>query len=153
MVFFCLDKLAPWRYNGEKERICLIRLRPHHGLCIGQFVGKGYSEEFVRNMAGLIEKLEQHPQELIELCCCADDVCKCCPHRQETGCTSGQKVERYDAACLSLCGFQEGRQISWKTFRERVIERIIRPGRLKEVCADCEWLSLCLGFYQGHGKD
>lgn len=131
----------------------MIQLRPHHGLCIQQFVGKGYSEDFVRNMSALIKQLEENPEQEIRLCCQADDVCKYCPHRQDTGCTSGQKVERYDSACLALCGFQDGQKMKWKTFRAGVLEWIIHVGKLGEVCLDCEWLPLCLGFYQDMAKD
>ncbi|HEZ7990826.1 MAG TPA: hypothetical protein RWO66_07705 [Ruminococcus sp.] len=35
-----------------------IFLRPHHGLCIGFFEGKGYSDEFTANMSAVIEKLQ-----------------------------------------------------------------------------------------------
>ena len=98
----------------------MIHLRPHHGLCIQQFVGRGYSEDFVKNMTELIGRLQSSPQQMIELCCRADDLCGSCPHRVENGCTSGQKVQQ-----------------------------IIHAGKLGSVCRECEWLSLCLSFYKG----
>ncbi len=126
----------------------MVHLRPHHGLCIQQFVGKGYSEEFVKNMTEIIGVLEKSPQQEVELCCQADDLCRCCPHKQEQGCTSGQKVEQYDAACLALCGYTPGTRIPWKEFRETVARQILRAGKLETVCKGCEWLSICLDFYR-----
>ena len=127
----------------------MIHLRPHHGLCIQQFVGRGYSEDFVKNMTELIGRLQSSPQQMIELCCRADDLCGSCPHRVENGCTSGQKVQQYDAACLSLCGYLPGQQVSWEGFRETAAKKIIHAGKLGTVCRECEWLSLCLSFYKG----
>lgn len=131
----------------------MVHLRPHHGLCIQQFVGKGYSEEFVDNMKAVIRSLDGQPQQEIELCCKADDLCSSCPHRREQGCASGQKVEEYDAACLALCGYTPGQRVPWQEFREAAARKIIRAGKLQAVCRECEWLPLCLGFYEKEHSD
>ncbi len=126
----------------------MIHLRPHHGLCIQQFEGKGYSEEFVENMTAIIKQLNHDPDQMITLCCRADDLCSHCPHRRKTGCVSGQKVELYDSTCLSLCDLKDGQSISWMEFQKRVKNKIISTGKLKTVCENCEWLSICEAHYK-----
>ena len=61
----------------------MIRLRPHHGLCIQHFTGKGYSAAFVANMTHVIAVLRAMPETQIELTADMDVLCACCPHNQE----------------------------------------------------------------------
>ena len=51
-----------------------LLLRPHHGLCIQNFRGKGYSENFVREMAKIAAFLEENPKQEITLHTAADSV-------------------------------------------------------------------------------
>ena len=120
-----------------------IPLRPHHGLCIQHFVGKGYSPAFTENMARLISKLKEHPAQEILLCEGADILCGCCPHNEDGICAGCEKVAGYDARCLSACGLQPG-PLPWKAFQRTVFDVIIAPGRLQEICMGCQWLTLCL---------
>lgn len=41
----------------EKEKI--YTLRPHHGMCLAYFEGKGYSSSFCVHMGEVLEKLER----------------------------------------------------------------------------------------------
>ena len=43
---------------NERE-IC--SLRPHHGMCLAYFEGRGYSEKFTAHMQYVLEKLENAP--------------------------------------------------------------------------------------------
>lgn len=121
----------------------MVRLRPHHGLCIRHFRGMGYSEAFVENMSRVIEGLRGDPQQEILLCAGPDALCGACPHRRGGGCASGQKPVEYDERCLALCGLRVGESLSWAAFARRVEENIILPGRLEQVCRGCQWLALC----------
>ena len=122
-----------------------VALRPHHGLCAQFFEGKGYSEGFVENMAAVLETLGGDPSRPVRLCCEADVICARCPHNRQGCCESGQKVLDYDAEVLRLCSLRAGDTLSWGEYCARVEERVIRPGRLRQVCRDCEWLAICEG--------
>lgn len=124
----------------------MIELRPHHGLCIGQFIGKGYNETFVQNMSKMVSYLESHEEETIRLVCHTDIICGSCPHNEDGKCRSGQKVLNYDKACLTLCGLQDNQELSYQTYKRLVRENIYRTGKLKEVCSNCSWISLCLKY-------
>lgn len=55
-------------------------LRPHHGLCLRFFQGKGYSDGFVANMGAIQSMLKSNP--LIRLAPEMDEICRCCPNNQ-----------------------------------------------------------------------
>ncbi len=116
-------------------------LRPHHALCTGFFEGKGYSREFTENMAAVIRQLKSGSK--VRLICSADAVCSACPNDFPEGCTSQDKVERYDRAVLRLCGLTEGETIQVSELVSRVKKNIITAGRLGEVCGDCCWSEIC----------
>lgn len=111
------------------------KLRPHHGLCINFFEGKGYSQEFTENMTSVIELLNSENPET-ELTTNHDIICCCCP------CTDcHDKALSYDLKVMEICGVSEN--IRWKDFRKKVHEKIISTGRLKEVCGNCQWFYIC----------
>ncbi|WP_195984981.1 DUF1284 domain-containing protein [Clostridium sp. D33t1_170424_F3] len=127
-----------------KER---MTLRPHHGLCIRHFTGKGYSPSFVANMTRVVEALHDAPEQEICLRVREDILCASCPHNEPDGCTSGQKVCRYDAAVLAFCGLEDGAILTWRDFQRLVEERVLSAGLLKTVCRGCQWLALCQSIH------
>ncbi len=118
------------------------KLRPHHGLCTAFFEGKGYSGDFVRNMADVIEMLETDDPEII-LTVGEDIICANCPNNRTHICESSDKVARYDNAVLEMCGLSAGDIVRRSDFRDTVFHRIISAGRLSEVCGDCQWFYIC----------
>ncbi len=123
-------------------------LRAHHAMCILNYRGKGYSEEFVQNMDALVRKLE--PQTIIKLVREADSVCSACLNRTDitaqnpAGCVFSEKVERYDMALLSRLGIPPAMEIRWKELSELVRERILASESVFDsICGDCEWHEFC----------
>ena len=119
----------------------VYRMRPHHGLCLAFFVGEGYSGGFVENMRKITRRLEENPQILIT--CTDDSICAACPNNVNGVCLSEDKVRGYDSKVLALCGVSEGEILPFHTFRDRVYRNILSKGKREEVCADCQWSSLC----------
>ncbi len=123
-----------------------IILRPHHGLCIAHFVGKGYDDAFVENMTDVIRRLNE-PDAAVRLTSSPDVICARCPNNQGGACRSGQKVALYDAKALALCGLAEGQTLPWAAYARAVWENILSQGRLITVCDGCCWLDICTSFY------
>ncbi len=117
------------------EMPCL--LRPHHGLCLRFFRGYGYSDAFSRNMETMLKRLREGAAVRLEKG--QDCICSACPNR-DRGCPDAM---RYDARVLELCGLLPGQELSFQELEQRILERIILPGRLREICKDCEWFSIC----------
>ena len=122
----------------------MLCLRPHHGMCIRGFVGKGYDDAFTANMQRTVDSLRSDPDQTVQLICAPDALCIACPHNLPSGCESADFVHPLDRACLDACGLREGDSLPWKEFCRRVQVNIVKPGLLQRWCKDCEWLALCL---------
>ena len=116
-------------------------LRPHHGLCLRFFQGKGYSDGFVANMGAIQRMLKGNP--LIRLAPEMDEICGSCPNNQSGTCTAQEKVLRYDAGVLSACGLEAGQVLHYQDFARKVTQEILQPGRREGICPDCQWSALC----------
>lgn len=111
----------------------MIRLRPHHLLCIRGFRGKGYSEAFIRNMSEIVANLNEAAGQTdateyredygltsnpacrgdsslnVMIVFGADDICRCCPHLTDEGvCDQDEKVSAYDRRAAEVLGLCEG---------------------------------------------
>ena len=112
----------------------MIRLRPHHGMCLAYFEGKGYSDGFTGNMQHMLELLEKGAD--VEMAVFGDEICKACPNLKHGVCLSADLVEHYDRKVLEYCGLKERENLSfrdlWITFRRT----LSRPGNVwKSVAA------------------
>ena len=128
-------------------------IRPHHGLCMKHFAGKGYSREFVQRMTAVSIELKVNPSQKIMLHSETDLLCGACPHNLDGICETAQKVARYDKKCLELCGLHDGQTLSWQEFEQIVFTKIWQPERLCEICADCGWSDICLKITAKQGID
>ena len=97
----------------EKKR---IPVRPHHGMCLAYFIGKGYSEGFSAHMEKMLHILEQDVS--IRLVVSLDEICSACPNRQVTVeasgaekeiCEAQEKVYRYDHGANHNCSIYRDR--------------------------------------------
>ena len=135
-------------YDGGREaRDNEMLLRPHHALCAQFFEGKGYSEAFVKNMDETLQTL-QNGNAAVTLTDGCDVLCASCPNNDRGRCTSFEKVQGIDDRALQAMGLRYGEIISWKDLCKKAAETVIFPGRLKDVCRDCQWISLCDAAHQ-----
>lgn len=118
----------------------MIHLRPHHGVCLLNFRGKGYSDGFSQNMAAMQTRLEAAPETEICITKGADDLCAQCPNRRGNACTS-EHPPLFDENVLRMTGLSYGQVLRWQHFSDAT--RPLSLHRLDECCPDCEWLALC----------
>ncbi|MBQ7699732.1 MAG: DUF1284 domain-containing protein [Clostridia bacterium] len=123
-----------------------MQIRPHHLLCMGSFVGKGYSDEFTENMCRVITALENG--ENIILVNGADDICRACPFNNNGICKDKEKVDRYDKAVMDALSLEYGGLYAYGDIGNEVINKICRKDKLSVICGDCEWSELCGRIYQ-----
>ncbi|ARP51197.1 MULTISPECIES: DUF1284 domain-containing protein [Caproicibacterium] len=117
-----------------------LPLRPHHGLCLLHYIGRGYSDAFTQNMSKKAVHLREEPDTEIVLCTQTDSLCDSCPNRCGTHCSS-EKPKRYDEAVLRLCGLQAAQTLPWRELRRRC--RQLAQSGMESVCGDCQWFTLC----------
>ena len=120
-----------------------ISLRPHHGMCFQFYEGKGYNADFTDHMGKIIKMLSDDPSQPVTLTAAGDAVCANCPNLHSGVCADQDKVGRYDAAALSLCGLSDGETISYGDLIARVKEKILDAGQRKNICGDCCWNGIC----------
>ena len=123
----------------------IIRLRPHHALCLRHFVGKGYSEEFVNNMSALYARLNSGERQMVQIILHRDSLCIACPHDVDYACESEEKVRQLDAAVAEACNLRSGQWLSWQELCELIDTRVMPNGAMPDVCRICEWYDLCDG--------
>ncbi len=123
-----------------REEAGMVHLRPHHGLCLLNFRGRGYSDDFSRNMTEMQGRLENRPETPVCITKGADDLCAKCPNRRGSACSS-EHPPLFDANVLRETGFGYGQVLTWEEFSGAT--RPLSRYRLEETCPDCEWLSLC----------
>lgn len=117
------------------------QLRPHHGMCMAFFQGKGYSSEFTAHMGEIIHSLGNNP--VIRISAHTDVICAKCPNNQMGICDAESKVMEYDRQVLEKCGLREGDTMPYAEFRRVVDTYILRPGKRKDICGNCQWSELC----------
>ncbi len=118
-----------------------LALRPHHGMCLAYFVGRGYSSGFTTHMGQLLEGLVVETP--VRLTAGVDAVCAACPNNSGGICDKPAQVAGYDEAVLAMCGLAEGDVLPFGTFTRLVQDRILAPGLRREICGGCQWSGIC----------
>lgn len=127
----------------------VFRLRPHHGMCLPKFVGKGYGDAFTRNMTAVHDFLYQNPGTEIIIKKGCDDLCAHCPHRIVDRCDS-EHPDLFDERVLKMTGLNYGDHVTFAEFVQRT--EPLRKDHLGEVCGECSWYEFCreIGAAAGH---
>lgn len=114
-------------------------LRPHHGLCIPRFIGKGYDEKFVSEMKNFTSFLKTHPDNHVKLVCSSDVLCDSCIHSGSKECVIGS-VLSLDKKCLNICNIAEGTVLPWSKYVLIINEKV---SKIDSFCEDCRWVYIC----------
>lgn len=119
----------------------MIRIRPHHILCMRAFRGHGYSPSFVHNMRRVLQCIKDEGRaEIISGC---DDICAACPHLIQGGsgtqelCDGEEKIAAIDANVRAFLGVSEGFYTCEEL--ERKVKNELTEAVFDMICAPCEW--------------
>ncbi len=114
-------------------------LRAHHLLCIRNFKGKGYSQEFIDNFYSIIGRLRK---EKIKIVNSVDAVCEKCPHNNEGMCRkkrdSQEKVTLLDNSVIKAAKINLTNEYSYSELKE-----LVNDIKASRFCKDCEWKVFC----------
>lgn len=118
----------------------MIKIRPHHILCMKAYIGKGYSEEFNINMKNIIKELEDD-YKTIKIVFGLDDICSKCPYNMGNRlCKSQEKVERIDSKIIEYFNLKEDEYI-YKELKDKVFKKL-NEDMFIDICSNCEWYSV-----------
>lgn len=119
-------------------------LRGHHLLCIHGFQGMGYSLDFVKKMATIVDRVRDEEVDFpIKVVTELDDACQACPNKGESQCEAGiganDHVFLMDRKVIAQLGLIEGAVYS-KSYLLELTAKEITPDDLDYLCANCSWL-------------
>lgn len=129
----------------------MIKLRGHHLLCILNFEGKGYSEEFIKNMYEVKKALEEKEFILTED---ADNICDKCPYLEKNICKNEKRegeIKERDRKVIEYLGLKLGERYFYPLLVKEILEKI-NMAIFESFCSDCSWFELCKGNWGG-GED
>lgn len=115
----------------------MIKLRPHHIMCLRFFKGVGYSDEFTKNMAHIHSTLVNGDKVVI-LVTGDDDICSKCPGLKSGVCDSEENVRLLDRRALDALSIQTGREYRYKDlakYRDKVLDKVLH----EKICSTCQW--------------
>lgn len=118
-----------------------MKIRPHHLLCVQNYIGYGYNEEFRLHMDEMTKNLAEDPGVVIHEGC--DDICTACPHDKDGTCTSLDKVDRMDSEVLLACGLKYGDKSKWKDLASLAKKKVFDTDGFHEICNKCQWYDIC----------
>ncbi len=112
----------------------MIRLRPHHLLCMLTFAGEGYTPAFVANLDAIVRRIAGgEPVDLVD-------------GSDDEHCAGASIARRDRSALLALAA--EGFALAPRplTFDRALLERLraaFAAGTIRGACRGCEWNDLC----------
>lgn len=122
----------------------MIRLRPHHALCLQTYVGKGYSNAFSENMTKISQALNQRPTQMVHFTLGADEICAACPNLQNGVCSKEDSCAKLDRLAWEAMALGCGEVLSWEEATQLVRAE---PVGNREIPRPLRWLYLGSGLH------
>ena len=127
----------------------ILSLRPHHLLCIQNYTGKGYDDDFTKNLNRIVRIFAGNPEMRIKLCEGPDDICKSCPNMQEGKCTNEEMITRKDTEVTEVCGITPGHYYRFNEVTATIRKEFLTAEVFDKTCKDCSWYELCKRTLEG----
>lgn len=130
----------------------MLKIRPHHLICMQAYMGKGYSREFEENMSFVVESLEKNKKQIIKVIERNDDICSKCPNSiSGIKCISNDKVLSIDNKVLKELDLEPG-EYTYISLLDRVKEKM-NKNVFKNICSECDWyeLEICSNIFKEKG--
>ena len=116
----------------------MLKIRPHHFLCMKAFIGRGYSKDFTENMINTINILKENKNQKIEVVVDLDKLCSKCPNNIKNKiCKTNESVIKMDKKVMDYFNIKTGIYEY-----EEIINLIynnINEDIIKDICGNCSW--------------
>ncbi|KMT20933.1 DUF1284 domain-containing protein [Clostridium cylindrosporum] len=116
----------------------MLKLRPHHIVCLNFYKGIGYSENFVSNMDLIVNKIKNNPETKILICSQADDICKECPHLQIGKCTCEDNISKIDKNASYYLNLEVNSIYKYNEL-VKLRNKYLTKANFEKICKDCQW--------------
>ncbi|SCH71928.1 DUF1284 domain-containing protein [Romboutsia sp. 1001713B170207_170306_H8] len=127
----------------------MLKIRPHHILCMRAYTGSGYSKEFSIKIESIIRNLKVYNEFLksynlenevnkVEIVYSTDSICESCPNKLDDNiCNSQEKVNLIDCKMIKYFNIKEG-VYNYK-YIENLVYNNINEVIFDDICRSCEW--------------
>lgn len=122
----------------------MIRLRPHHLLCMLTYVGKGYTERFTANMTAVMQRINKGERDIL-LIEGPDDLCAPRlndPDDPDCHCHQ-EKMTRRDEAAMADLGVTYGDHLTLTLDLISDYRKKFAARETRSACSACQWHDLC----------
>jgi uncharacterized protein len=125
----------------------LLRIRPHHLLCVLTFAGNGYSPEFVANFQR-IANLIASGSHTLEIVFGPDDICSTILADPECHCRNAGVLDRDRLAVEALTTLlpspiEEHSRLQLDPDTLNQLRTAFKTGSIRKACHGCQWSPLC----------
>lgn len=131
----------------RQERI--IKIRPHHLLCILRYYRGGYNKKYTNNLKKICKILRKNPNLKIKITKKCDDICIKCPHQINNICKKRKNINHYilimDNKVLKLLKIKNNSVYKARDILNLSIDKI-KNKELKNICRGCEFLKFCIKY-------
>lgn len=138
--------------DGQEAEVEILRLRPHHLLCIPNFEGRGYSSKFICNLGEIKKRIEGNDIR-IRIVDGQDDVCVKCPN--VAPCRLMKYPSLLDKRTSCVLGLDYGKVYDASQLFA-LVRRRISVELLHIICRDCAFYNQCKELFEKnflHEKD
>ncbi|MEG2788863.1 MAG: DUF1284 domain-containing protein [Romboutsia sp.] len=119
----------------------MLKIRPHHFLCMKAFIGRGYSEDFTDNMVDTIKTLKENKNQKIEVVVDLDKICSKCPNNtKDRICSTNEKVLTMDRKVMNYFNIESGIYEYEEVLN--LIYNNINEDIIKDICENCNWYNM-----------
>lgn len=117
----------------------MLKLRPHHLMCMFFYRGFGYNKEFIDNMNKIQELLIEASNKEITLVKTCDVICEKCPNKKAKGyCNTEDSILKLDNNMIKEFNLVENKRYRFKEIVGLVLLEIKEENFIR-VCKDCMW--------------
>lgn len=121
----------------------ILRLRPHHALCLRHYAGMGCDDAFMANRTEIYARLNSGEREMVQLILHRDSLCASCVHQVNAACAGENSMQKMDREIMQLCGLRSGQWLAWQELCDILDAHIFETDRWQTLCADCLQYEAC----------
>ncbi|GLQ56275.1 DUF1284 domain-containing protein [Devosia nitrariae] len=124
----------------------IVRLRPHHLLCVLTYAGKGYGPAFTANYDGVVRLLAAGAD--VEIVSGPDDICVPLLAGADPHCLRASVDERDALAAIGVgqalgVSVAPGARLRLPAETVDKLRRRFAAREVRQACTGCEWSALC----------
>lgn len=133
----------PFFAQGGRDLKEVVKIRPHHLLCILNFQGLGYSTEFVEKLRNVKNAIDDN-SIILKLVEGQDDICKTCPNSSK--CSMMNYTRVLDKKVMVATELEYGIEYEAAKVMD-IVKKNISWNILNMICENCAFYYKCKQIY------